>query len=115
MGFFEILLIVVVTLLVVGPEKMPEAIRSVALVIGRVKRSFAHARQEVEAHIGFDEVRDQLNRESVVNKVNKINHNISDLDQKISTGEHAMPWTEDEYKALQTETIDSHENNKPSS
>jgi sec-independent protein translocase protein TatB len=101
MGLFEILLIAVVTLLVVGPEKMPSAVRSVALTIGRVKRAMNSAREEIEKQVGFDEVRQQLSQEAVTQKINKINEGVSDIDQKISAGDQSMPWTEDEYHALQ--------------
>lgn len=71
MGLFEILLIAVVTLLVVGPERMPEAVRSVALTIGRVKRFFNNARQEIEKQVGADDIRQQLHNEAVMEQIAK--------------------------------------------
>ena len=78
MGFFEILLIVVVTLFVVGPERMPEAVRNVALAIGRIKRSFNSARSELEQHIGADDIRRQLHNEEVMASLDKINPEFSE-------------------------------------
>jgi len=98
MGFFEILLIAVVALLVVGPERMPEAVRTVALTIGRIKRSFDSAKSEIEKQVGADEIRRQLHNEAVMDNVNKIKSGLSELDQKIANGEREMPWTEDDYK-----------------
>lgn len=72
MGLFEILLIVVVTLLVVGPERMPETVRSVALTIGRMKRFFNDARQEIEKQVGADEIRQQLHNEAVMEQLAKV-------------------------------------------
>ena len=66
MGFFEILIVAVVTLLVVGPERMPEAVRAVALTIGRIKRAFHSAKSEIEEHIGADEIRRQLYNEEIM-------------------------------------------------
>lgn len=66
MGLFEILLIAVVTLLVVGPERMPEAVRSTALTIGRIKRWLSTARTEIEKQVGADEIRQQLHNEAVM-------------------------------------------------
>lgn len=74
MGFFEILLIGVVTLLVVGPERMPEAVRSTALTIGRIKRAFHQAREEVEKQVGADEIRMQLHNEEVMENLEKLKH-----------------------------------------
>lgn len=101
MGLFEILLIAVVTLLVVGPERMPEAVRSTALTIGRVKRMFSNARDEIEKHVGADEIRQQLHNEAVMDNLAKVKEGLSDIDQKIDDGEVDMPWTEDEYEKIQ--------------
>jgi sec-independent protein translocase protein TatB len=66
MGLFEILIIAVVTLLAVGPERMPEAVRSVALTIGRIKRTLQSARSELGEHIGADDIRRQLHNEEIM-------------------------------------------------
>lgn len=69
MGLFEILLIAVVTLLVVGPERMPEAVRSTALTIGRVKRMLSQAKQDIEKQVGADDIRQQLHNEAVMDAI----------------------------------------------
>jgi sec-independent protein translocase protein TatB len=82
-GFFEIVLIAIVTLLVVGPERMPEAVRSVALTIGRLKRTFNNAREELEKHIGADDIRRQLHNEDIMASLEKTKASLSILDKKI--------------------------------
>jgi sec-independent protein translocase protein TatB len=77
MGLFEIVVIVIVALLVVGPERMPEAVRSVALTIGRIKRFFHHARQEIEKQVGADDIRQQLHNEAVMEQLTKVNEPVS--------------------------------------
>ena len=47
-GFAELLIIGVVSLLVIGPERLPGAVRTVSLWLGRFKRSFNEIRQEIE-------------------------------------------------------------------
>ena len=47
-GFMELVLIAVVALIVVGPEKLPGAIRTTTLWIGRAKRSFNQVKSEIE-------------------------------------------------------------------
>jgi sec-independent protein translocase protein TatB len=80
MGFFEILLIAVVTLLVVGPERMPDAVRSAALTIGRIKRAFNQAREEVEKQVGADEIRMQLHNEEVLENLEKFTQDVTTID-----------------------------------
>lgn len=84
MGLFEILLIAVVTLLVVGPERMPEAVRSVVLTIGRFKRFFSSAREELEKQVGADEIRQQLHNEAVMDSLEKANQDFLDIDDRYS-------------------------------
>lgn len=67
-GLQEIVLIAVVALLVLGPEKMPGAVRTVALMIGRLKRSFNALKTEIEKEVGADEIRRQLRNEEIMAK-----------------------------------------------
>ena len=62
----ELLLILVVALLVIGPERLPAAIRTVSLWLGRFRRSFHKVKTEIEREINADEVRRQLHNESVL-------------------------------------------------
>lgn len=68
-SFLEIVLIAVVSLVVLGPDKLPGAIRTVALWIGRLKRSFNNIRTEIEREVGADEIRRQLRNEAIMDKI----------------------------------------------
>jgi sec-independent protein translocase protein TatB len=65
-GFSELLLIGLVALLVLGPERLPGAVRTAGLWIGRIKRSFSAIKAEVEREIGADEIRRQLHNEQIL-------------------------------------------------
>ena len=65
-GFTELLLIGLVALFVLGPERLPGAVRTAGLWIGRAKRSFANIKAEVEREIGADEIRRQLHNERIL-------------------------------------------------
>ena len=65
-GFTELLLIGVVALVVLGPERLPGAVRTAGLWIGRIKRSFSAIKAEVEREIGADEIRRQLHNEQIL-------------------------------------------------
>ena len=58
-GSLEILLILVVTLLVIGPEKLPETLRALGLWFGRLSRSFNSVKSEIEKEIS-SRVREEL-------------------------------------------------------
>lgn len=65
-SFGELLLVALVALLVLGPERLPGAARTAGLWIGRLKRSFNAIKQEVEREIGADEIRRQLHNEQIL-------------------------------------------------
>ena len=56
-GFPELLIVSVVALLVLGPERLPEALRTLSRWIGRIRRSFLDVKAEIEREIGADEIR----------------------------------------------------------
>ena len=65
-SFSELLLVGLVALLVLGPERLPGAARTAGLWVGRLKRSFNAIKQEVEREIGADEIRRQLHNEHIL-------------------------------------------------
>ena len=53
-GGLELLLILVVSLLVLGPEKLPEAARSLAKFLAKWRLTFNRIKTDVETEIGMD-------------------------------------------------------------
>ncbi|PCJ43736.1 MAG: twin-arginine translocase subunit TatB [SAR86 cluster bacterium] len=77
-GFFEILLIGVVGLLILGPDKLPGALRTMALWIGRFRRSFDDIKRDIEKEIGADDIRRQLRNEAIMDKFKEGKQRITD-------------------------------------
>ncbi|MBT4521937.1 MAG: twin-arginine translocase subunit TatB, partial [Halieaceae bacterium] len=55
-GFQELLIIGVVSLLVIGPERLPAAIRTGVGWLNRIKRSFNDIKREVQQELHNDSV-----------------------------------------------------------
>jgi sec-independent protein translocase protein TatB len=70
-GFFELVVVGIVALVVLGPEKLPGTIRTVSLWIGRLRRSFNTIKSEIEKEVGADEIRRQLRNEEIMEKFRK--------------------------------------------
>ena len=47
-GWFEILIIVVVAILVIGPKDFPSVLKKIGSTIGSIKRYFTDVQQKVE-------------------------------------------------------------------
>ena len=61
-GFTELVMIALVALLVVGPERLPELVRTTGRWIGRFKRIASDVRAEIERDAALAELR-QAQRE----------------------------------------------------
>jgi sec-independent protein translocase protein TatB len=75
-GFSELLLVTIVALLVLGPERLPNALRTLGLWLGRLRRSFNAVRDEIEREIGMDDIRRQLHNEAVLDELRRIEHGV---------------------------------------
>ena len=91
-GFAELLLIGVVGLLVVGPEQLPGAVRTVLAWVNRFRRSFDQIRTEVRRELHNDEIMQKLKAES-----RQLEQQVRDTTQSV----------EQEIQALGNEASDS--------
>jgi sec-independent protein translocase protein TatB len=99
-GFPELVVVSVVALLVIGPEKLPETIRTVSMWIGRIQRSFASIRQEITSELGADEIRQQLHNESIMKELEETKNTLQQAGKDVrttinTTFEGAVTSTED--------------------
>jgi sec-independent protein translocase protein TatB len=60
MGFTEVVLIGVVALVVIGPERLPGVAITVGKYVGRLKRFMTNVRTDVESEFKTDEIRKLL-------------------------------------------------------
>ena len=56
-GFSELLLIGVIALVVLGPERLPKAARMAGQLVGRVQRMVGSVKQELSSQLEMDELR----------------------------------------------------------
>ena len=84
-GFTELLLVGIVALVVLGPDRLPGAVRTAGLWIGRIKRSFSAIKAEVEREIGADEIRRQLHNEQILELEREMNAMKQNLNAPLSS------------------------------
>lgn len=110
-GFSELLLVGLVALLVLGPERLPLAARTAGLWVGRIKRSFGALKAEVEREIGADEIRRQLHNERILELEREMNRNL--LDDKPADAPAPAPAAEPAATVASTSTPPSSQDSAP--
>ena len=65
----ELILVFVVALLVIGPDKLPGAVRTASLWLGRFRRSYNKVKSEIERELNTDEIKRQLHNEAVLEEI----------------------------------------------
>ena len=59
-GFSELILVGIVALLVIGPERLPETVRTASMWLNRIRRGFNEIKQEVQQELHNDAVLREL-------------------------------------------------------
>ena len=90
----EILLILIVALIVIGPDKLPSTIRTASLWIGRFRRSFYKVKAEVERELNTDEIRRQLHNESVMAQIEDAKTKVNKVAKDTETSVNSLVNTE---------------------
>ena len=57
-GFWELAVIAVVALVVIGPERLPRAARTAGLWVGRARRMVAEVKSDIDREINAEELRE---------------------------------------------------------
>jgi len=81
-GFTELLLVAIVGLLVLGPERLPDAIRTCSKWYDKLKRGFNAIKADVERELGTDEIHEQLRTESITKRFEKDRDQLEALDKQ---------------------------------
>lgn len=108
-GFFELLLIGVVALIVIGPEQLPQTLRTLGLWWGRLKRGVQSTRAELEQHIGADDIRRQLHNEDIMRQLAATKEDIES-----SVGSAVTPSTNNNSDNPKSDPESSSDTSKPS-
>ena len=82
-GFFELILIGVVALLVIGPERLPGLVRTAGLWVGRARRFVGTVREDIEQELKADELKRILDAQKKSNPLHEIIEDTRDSFQDI--------------------------------
>ncbi len=105
MGFTELLLVGIVGLLVIGPERLPGTIRTTMVWVNRIRRSFNDVRTEVERELHNDAVMQEL-RDSATT----LKQDVAAITKPVETQLHEVS---DHFRERTDSSVDSLDRDQP--
>jgi sec-independent protein translocase protein TatB len=100
-GFSELLVIGVVALIVIGPERLPKVARTAGLLLGRMQRYVATIKSDISQEIQLEELRKsgQILKDSLQETgqhiTDEINHTRQDVEAAVNPAAAELPAAED--------------------
>ncbi len=94
-GFWELAVIGVVALLVVGPERLPGLARTTGLWVGRARRFVSSVKADIDREIAADELKKALSKQAGSESLYEI---IEETKQTIEDTRHTIMDAQDEAK-----------------
>lgn len=86
-GFLELLILGIVGLLVLGPERLPKAARTAGLWIGKIKRTVSSMQREINSQLEAEELRQKLKEQQTKldESLNKAKRDVESIAQPYTT------------------------------
>jgi len=97
-GFWELLIISVLALLVIGPERLPDVAKKTGRFVGKMKRFVNSVRSDIEREFRTDELEKMLNQqnEQIKELKNILDDTASDAEKQIRDVEKMVQHPPDE-------------------
>lgn len=82
-GVQEILLISVLALLVLGPERLPETVRTIAVWVARIRRNGQKIWRSIEREIDADGIRQRIHNEDILGELGESKKVLDDIEHEL--------------------------------
>ena len=107
-GFWELVLIAVVALLVVGPERLPGLARQAGVWVGKARRFMSSVRSDIEREIQAEELKKVLNQQQSELKELKgmLMESQADVKSELEQADQLVKSIEDQLQSTPTRKAD---------
>jgi sec-independent protein translocase protein TatB len=92
-GFTEIVLVAVIGLLILGPERMPVAVRTIGLWVGKIKRTVSGVQKEIRDELRVDEIRKKAdeNRKAIEGRMAELQAETDIMEAPVVAAQENQP------------------------
>ncbi len=86
-GFWELVIIAIIALIVIGPERLPQFARDAGRFVGKIRKYILNAKKELEKELELDEVNNLHDDITHIDKLMKeapdrVMKQVADVDEK---------------------------------
>lgn len=85
-GFWELVLVGVVALLVLGPERLPGAVRTLVFLVRRARSLVAQVKADLERELALEEVKAALEQGTKLKELEALEQELRQASKKADTG-----------------------------
>lgn len=89
-GFFELVMVAVVALLVLGPERLPHAVRMTGAFVGKIRRTVATVRDEFEREVQMSEMQQRIKEQLEKAGLDDARKALEDTKKSMEDTRHAL-------------------------
>jgi sec-independent protein translocase protein TatB len=82
-GFWEMVMVGVVALIVVGPERLPGLARTAGLWIGKGRRMFAEVKADVDRELHLEEIKQSLRQSAELNPLHDMADQVKSIQKDL--------------------------------
>ncbi|MDE5926265.1 MAG: Sec-independent protein translocase protein TatB [Helicobacter sp.] len=109
MGFFEILMIAVVAIIFLGPEKLPKALVDMAKFLRVVKKTMDDAKESLEREVNLNKIKEEAlaYKNSITQEAQSISKDLELKDLNLDLEPNSLPQQKENPQTSQTATKDS--------
>lgn len=106
MSFWELALIAIIALIVLGPERLPKAARTIGLWVGKAKHGFDSIKNEIDRELKVKELQEQLlaQKQQIEN-----NTDLNSIKEELNNSVNSI---HDQAKSLKNSVADEKPSNK---
>ena len=106
-GFWELFLILILALLVVGPERLPKAARTAGYWLGKARRYVEGVKEEVASEFDVNELKRMVHNQEV-----QINELQSQLNETVTLDETSPQETGPDYEIIEEDASEVDQESK---
>lgn len=108
-GFWELAFIAIIGIVVVGPKRLPEVVRTVAIVLRKARRMFSDVKADIERELDLDDMRRIVREADMEEHIRQLNQSVMDAESEVRASGKALLRDIDDVKAKAESMLDVYE------